>query len=221
MSESISIKRNVVASYVGQLYSVLISVVMAPVYLSYMGAEAYGLIGFFTMLTGWFQLLDMGLTPTVIREAAVYRGGETSVAKLRMFIRGLEIIFGIVSITTAVIFVLLTHRIATGWLKVGKLSIIDVQICIGIMGALVPLRWVGGLYRGVLVGFERMTWLAVFNILLATLRFVGVLAVFALFGVNIKYFFAYQFIVSVIDLLGVLIMSRLLTEQSAKQREAF
>ena len=31
-----------------------------PLYIKYMGAEAYGLVGFFTMLQAWFGLLDMG-----------------------------------------------------------------------------------------------------------------------------------------------------------------
>src|SRR5579862_1907118 len=147
MAESISIKRNVAASYVGQIYAVLVSVIMAPVYLSYMGTEAYGLIGFFTVLTGWFQLLDMGLTPTVVRETALRRGGEISAGELHVFIRGLAIVFGVISTTAATAILLLSHQIATRWRKVGHLPIIDVEISIGIMGALGPLRWVGGLYR--------------------------------------------------------------------------
>lgn len=221
MAENISIKRNVAASYVGQIYAVLISVIMAPVYLSYMGTEAYGLIGFFTMLVGLIQLLDMGLTATVVRETALRRGGELSAGELRIFIRGLEIIFGTISITAAAAILLLSHQIATRWLKVHNLSTTDVQISIGIMGVLVPLRWVGGLYRGILIGFERMTWLAGYNILLATLRFVGVLAVFKLFGVNVKYFFAYQFVVSTVDLLGVWIMSRHLVGHDEGTHKAF
>jgi len=221
MKENISIKRNVAASYVGQIYAVVISVIMAPVYLSYMGTEAYGLIGFFTMLTGWFQLLDMGLTSTVVRETALRRGGEISTGELRLFVRGLEIVFGIISIAAASAIVFLSHEIATHWLKVSSLPIIDVQISVGIMGLLVPLRWVGGLYRGVLIGFERMTWLAGYNILLATLRFVGVLGVFALFGANVKYFFGYQFVVSAFDLLGVFIMSHHLIGHERSARETF
>ena len=116
---------------------------------------------------------------------------------------------------------ILSHQIATRWLKVGHLSITEVQVSVGIMGALVPLRWVGGLYRGILIGFERMTWLAGYNILLATLRFVGVLAVFALFGVNVEYFFGYQFIVGAVDLLGVWLMSRHLIVQGDEAHEAF
>ena len=221
MAENISIKRNVAANYASNLYAVLVSVLMAPVYLSYMGTEAYGLIGFFTMLTALFQLLDMGLTPTIVRETALFRGGQITVGRLRVFIRGLEIIFGIVSVTTALVILLLTHPIATHWLKVGNLPITDVEVAVGIMGAIVPLRWVAGLYRGLVVGFERMTWLSAYNIAIATLRFVGVLAVFHLVGTNVKFFFAYQFLVSVIDLSGIAIISHRLVGQRKGAREPF
>ena len=46
----LSIKRNLIANYASQLYVMAIGVVMAPVYLSYMGQEAYGLIGFFIVM---------------------------------------------------------------------------------------------------------------------------------------------------------------------------
>jgi O-antigen/teichoic acid export membrane protein len=52
---------------------------MVPLYLKYMGAEAYGLIGFFSMIQVWFAILDMGLSPTVARETARYKGGATDV----------------------------------------------------------------------------------------------------------------------------------------------
>jgi len=71
----LSIKRNLIANYTSQFYVMAVSVVMAPVYLSYMGQEAYGLIGFFTVMSAWFQMLDIGLTPTLVRETARFRGG--------------------------------------------------------------------------------------------------------------------------------------------------
>jgi O-antigen/teichoic acid export membrane protein len=52
-----SLKRNILANYASQTYVTLIGILMLPVYLRYMGAEACGLVGFFTMLNALFQLL--------------------------------------------------------------------------------------------------------------------------------------------------------------------
>ena len=49
--------------------------VFVPVYISYLGIEAYGLIGLFATLQAWLSLLDLGLSPTLNREMARLRGG--------------------------------------------------------------------------------------------------------------------------------------------------
>jgi O-antigen/teichoic acid export membrane protein len=64
------LKKNILANYASQIYVTLIGIFMVPLYIKYMGAEAYGLVGFFAMLQAWFNLLDMGLTPTTARETA-------------------------------------------------------------------------------------------------------------------------------------------------------
>ena len=66
-----SLKRNVIANYTSQIYTVLIGLAVVPIYLRTMGAEAYGLIGIFGMLQGWLQLMDMGLSSTLSREVNV------------------------------------------------------------------------------------------------------------------------------------------------------
>lgn len=53
-----SLKSNIAANYASQLYTTLIGIVLVPLYLQYMGTEAYGLVGFFVMLQAWFNLLD-------------------------------------------------------------------------------------------------------------------------------------------------------------------
>lgn len=63
-----SIKKNVLFNYLGQFYIAFVGILILPLFLKHMGAEAYGLIGFFTMLQGWLQLLDLGMSPTMGRE---------------------------------------------------------------------------------------------------------------------------------------------------------
>ena len=64
------LKKNIIFNYMGQFYIMFIGIFMLPFYLKYLGTEEYGLVGFFTMLTSWMMLLDMGLSTTLSREAA-------------------------------------------------------------------------------------------------------------------------------------------------------
>lgn len=70
MSKAISLKKNTIANYLGQFYNMFIGIFMLPFYSKYLGAEAYGLVGFFTMFTSIMMLLDMGFSQALTRETA-------------------------------------------------------------------------------------------------------------------------------------------------------
>lgn len=213
-----SLKRNILANYLSQGYVSLIGVVMLPVYLRYMGAEAFGLVGFFVMLNALFMLLDMGMTPTLSRETARFRGGAVDGSTLRGLVRILELIFLSVAVIGALAFFVSSESIAEQWLKPERLSPDEVKRAIVLMGLIVPLRWMGGLYRGAINGFERQVWLAGFNTLIASGRFVGVLAVFLLVGTTPTIFFSYQLAVAAVELAGLALMTyRLLPVHTMRQ----
>ena len=70
-----SLRRNVLANYLGQGWRAIMSLAFVPVYIKYLGIEAYGLIGIFVMLQAWLTLLDMGMKPALAREMARFTGG--------------------------------------------------------------------------------------------------------------------------------------------------
>ena len=195
-----SVKRNIIANYAGQLYATLIGILLVPLYVRYMGIEAYGLVGFFTMLQGWFMLLDMGLTPTLSREAARFNGGALSALDLRRLVRAFEGIFLAVGFVGALVLIASAGLIADQWLKVQQLDLVEVQRAVMLMAVIVALRWVGGLYRGAVTGFERIVWLSGYNIVIATLRFVLVVPFLIYVGATPTHFFGYQLVVAVIEL---------------------
>ena len=193
--------RNVAASYASQIYVTLVGILLLPIYIKYMGSEAYGLVGFFSMLQAWFGLLDLGLTPTIARESARYHGGDLSALTYRQLYRALSVIFvSIASLGGGALF-FSSSFIATQWLNVVTLSTSDVTLAIQIMALCVALRWMCGLYRGVITGAEQLIWLSGFNILIATLRFVVVLPVMWYWGYTPLVFFIHQLIVATLEVL--------------------
>jgi O-antigen/teichoic acid export membrane protein len=200
-----SLKHNILSNYVSQIYVTVIGIVMVPLYLKYMGAEAYGLVGFFAMLQAWFQLLDMGLTPTMSRETARYRGGATDALSLRRLLRALEGVFIGVAIVGAAGMIAGADVIATKWLKVQQLPHDEVRHAIMLMAVIIALRWICGLYRGTISGFERLVWLSGFNIAIATARFVLVIPLFIFLGASPTLFFTYQLVIALVEV-TVLVM---------------
>lgn len=199
-----SIKRNILASYVSQTYVTIIGIVIVPLYVKYMGAEAYGLVGFFAMLQAWFNLLDMGLTPTISRETARHRGGATDAFSYRRLVHALEGIFLFIALLGGGVLFALSGVIATDWLQASQLPFVEVQTALQLMAIIVAMRWLCGLYRAVISGAERLVWLGGFNTLVATMRFVGVLLVLVFVGITPTIFFSFQFAVAILELLGLL-----------------
>lgn len=200
-----NIKVNIFANYTSQLYMAIIGIVMVPTYVRFLGLEAYALVGFFALLQGWFQLLDMGLTPTLMREIARYRGGVTSASSLRHLLRILEGIFISLALVGMTALVLGSKIISTHWLKAQQLPLGELHQAVAIMGIIIAARWVAGLYRGVINGYEKLVWLSGFNIVIASLKNIAVILAMLVFGKSIVVFFTFQILAALIEL-GALVL---------------
>ncbi|MCM2379528.1 oligosaccharide flippase family protein [Pseudomonas marginalis] len=196
-----SIKKNVIANYASQIYTTLAGILMLPLYLKHMGAETYGLLGFFTMLQAWFNLLDLGLTPTISREAARLKADATRALEFRRLFRSLSVIFLGTAILGGGGIFLLAPYISNKWLNAEIISIGQVEFAVQVMGICVALRWMGGVYRGVISGVEQQVWLGLLNLIITTLRFIIVFPVMWYFGFTAKIFFVYQLFVAVLELI--------------------
>lgn len=214
-----SLKRNILANYASQLYVTAAGIVMVPLYIKYMGAEAYGLVGFFAMLQAWFNLLDMGLTPTMARESARYHGGALSLLDYRRLARALEGVFAAIALLGGVLLFALAGPIAGQWLKASQLPQPDIMLALQLMAIIIALRWMCGLYRGVITGAERLVWLSGFSSLIATGRFVLVLPVLIFVNASPQMFFSFQLGVALLEIAGLAWMAyRLLPAIPAGER---
>ena len=212
-----SLKLNVIASYTSQIYLIFISIAILPFYIEYMGAEAYGLVGFFAMLQGLFNLLDFGLTPTISRQTAQYNAGKESALGFRQLFRALSLIFLVIAVIGGGVLLSLDNYIAAQWLNLESLSVKDVLFCLQVMAISVALHWMAGLYRGVISGFEQIVWLSVVNSIIATLKFPGVLLYMYFYGFNIKSFFVFQLILALIEFAILMIKTYLLLPKPSLQ----
>ncbi len=165
-----------------------------------MGSEAYGLVGFFAMLQAWFNLLDLGLAPTIAPESARYHGASMSAVAYRRLYRSLSVVFLCIAICGGGALFAMADAVAHHWLNIGHLAPADLPAGVQIMAVCVALRWMGGLYRGVVSRSERLVWLSGFNAVIATFRFRGVLGSMWAWGFTPIVVFWHQ--LAVADLFG-------------------
>lgn len=177
-----------------------------PIYLKLMGAEAFGLVGFYLMLQAWLQILDLGLSPTFSREMSLFKAGQINAGEAWQRLRSLEWLLTIAATTIVITFFILKKKVASDWLTVQHLSADDVATCITLMAITAAFRWLMGLYRSGLIGLERQTLVNGAGILFITLKFVGVLPLLAYWSASPKVFFEYQTFIGIMELLTFILL---------------
>jgi O-antigen/teichoic acid export membrane protein len=193
--------KNVIANYVGKGWSGLMSLVFIPVYINFMGIEAYGLVGFFMTLQVVFSLLDMGLSTALNRELARSSAARHDAAITRDLVRTLEVVYCIVGAGIAGLVAALAPLIANNWIKSGSLSTQTVTGVIQLMGMTLALQWPFALYSGGLMGLQRQLPLNAVTIMVSTLRWGGAALILWLVAPTIQAFFTWQVIVSAVQTL--------------------
>jgi O-antigen/teichoic acid export membrane protein len=187
-----TIRRNLVANYLGQGWVALMGLAFLPIYIRYLGMEAYGLIGLFAVVQAWLTLLDMGMTPTLNREMARFTAGAHSAQSIRDLLLSLEIIcVSIAALITGGLWAC-SDWLANDWLNTNQLPTTVVAQAISVMAFVVALRFVEGIYRGSLFGLQQQVWYNGASAILATIRQAGAVAILAWVSPTIQAFFIWQ-----------------------------
>ena len=196
-----SLRKNTVANYLGQGWIALMGLAFVPVYIRYLGIEAWGLVGFMSMMQAWLTLLDMGLSPTLSREMARFQAGAHSVQGIRDLLRSLEAVYCGVAVAVISGVGFIAPWLAVHWLSATSVSEDAVAQAIGIMGLVLAGRMVEQVYRSALQGLQRQVWLNGAQCVLSTLRWGGAASILIWVSPTIQLFFYWQGIISVLSVL--------------------
>ena len=198
---STSFKKNIIANFFGQGWIALMSLAFIPLYINYLGIVSYGLIGIFAMLQVWLGLLDMGMTPALSREMARFIGGGGDSQSISNILRSIITIAVIISMIIALSVWLCSNWLATNWIKSAKLSELKVANAFTIMGLIIGLKFIEGIYRSAVVGLQKQVFLNIASSSLETLRGFGAVVLLIFISPTIEAFFIWQGIISILSLI--------------------
>ena len=194
-----SLKANIAANFIGNGWSALIGIIFIPIYLKYIGAEGYGLIGIFSSLQVVLTLLDSGLSTTLNKEMSrlsVLLGKEQQMGNL---VKTLGSIYWIMALIAGLIALCLSPLLAEYWVKPKDLSIQTITYSFVFLSLSLIFQFPIGFYSGGLLGLQRQVMLNIIRIVFATLKSVGALVVLILISNPILPFFAWTLFVSIIQ----------------------
>lgn len=192
--------RRLIINYIGQGWTALVGLIFVPLYIAYLGVEAYGLVGLYVVLQGLASLLGGGMAPAIGRTMARYAGGAVSAQSLRDLLRSSETLALGIAVGIVVFLWLASGWLADHWLRVDTLPRETVSQAITVMGITVACRFVEAIYQSTLMGLQRQVLLNVTTAAGGTVRAIGAIAVLSWYSPTIEAFFAWQGIVSVVSL---------------------
>jgi O-antigen/teichoic acid export membrane protein len=140
-----------------QAAAALLLLLTTPLLLALMGAEAYALVAFATVLQAWMTLFDLGVAALLARQLTRYRAGALSAGDARNLTHACERLYLGGGLMALVVFLFASPWIAARWLGHGALAPAEIALSLRLVAALLVLRWMGGLYQSALVGLERQT----------------------------------------------------------------
>ena len=186
-----SLKRNFSVGILSSIWNALVGLAVVPLYLKYLGIEAYGLIGFYATTQALLQILDLGLSPTINREVARC-STSGNMREARNLLHTLAVVYWGMAMIIAVSIVALSPLIAGHWLQSKHLSQDTVAHALILMGLVVACRWPIGLYMGAIMGMQRIALSSTIGAIVGTLSSLGAVAVLMFVSPTIEAFFIWQ-----------------------------
>ena len=161
---------NVVANVIGVGWNGLLTIVATPWYISLLGMEGYGLVGFWLVLQAVLSLLDLGLGATALREFAASEGQRKGAGRRLDLLLTLEYIYWPTAAILAVGLFAGGGWIAQHWLNITSFSDTSVTRSVQLMAIAIGAQFPNALYFSGLAGLQRQRTLNVLQIIGNTLR---------------------------------------------------
>lgn len=195
------VKKNIISNIVGNVLVLIISLVFIPLYIRYLGIEAYGLIGFFTVLQNISALLDMGIGTSINREIARLSILPNARREMTAILYSMEIIGWITALSIGIVIIILSSIISNNWLQSVNLPMESINKSIILMGIAISFQWPLTLYTGGLTGLQHQLLFNLINVTMTLLRAGGAIAVFIFVYPSIENFLIWQIIANIMQTL--------------------
>ena len=149
------IRKNIIANFIGYGWAGGMNLLFVPLYLHFLGVEAYGLIGIFALLQSMVSLLDFGLSATVNRELAQLSAAEDGERDMGDLLSTLEIVYWMVAVCIGALLALIAPLITRYWIHPVSISPSNVTRALMLMGGSMALQWPVSFYSGAMMGLQK------------------------------------------------------------------
>ncbi len=195
-------KRNLLANYVGTACAASLGLLFVPVYISYLGLEAYGLIGTFVILQTVVGLVETVLSTVLIRELGRYRSGCATTREASALCWSLFWGQAGLFLILASLLVSLSPLIARAYAAGSPWNADELTVPVVTLGLSSLLRLFESYYRGILTGFELQVRMNVILCSTALIRSAGGAGVLVFGDATLVGFCCWQLLITCLSLIA-------------------
>ena len=197
-------KSSLVYLYGVQFYSVTITILATPLLIELLGTEGYGLIGLYFVIQMLLQVVDGGLSGTIVKlTAQLDLSNSTNVLRFYRSYRHFQRLLNKAVLVLLPAGGILFFSGAASFMIESTLAATTIDTSVWLMIACVAIRFLSLPERGLLQGLERQKTLALTSFTIVTLRYPVAVGMLVLFSHDVVDFFCFQLLVVLIEV-GIL-----------------
>ena len=190
------LSKNLSANILSNLWSATLLLILTPLYISFLGVESYGLIGFYLSWLAILGILDMGMSNTAMREIAWRMARPREKKSIPTLLISLEITYWVIILILGFSIIILAWFYGAEWFQTKSLQPELIRNALFLMAISLVMQVPSGLYIGGLMGLQRHIECSGFLALFVTVRGLGSIFVLWLISNDILTFFLWQIFVS-------------------------
>lgn len=174
-----TLRNSIISNYAGQVWATGMGIAFLPVYIHFLGMEAFGLVGLMLSIQSISQLFDFGIGGAANREISRRVHDSALIDSVRDLVRSSEIAIWTLATLVGIGIWICSGLVVDHWLHLQSLRPDSARNAVAIMGLAIALLWPSAFYANCLSGLERQPILNIINAAFATLRYAGVVPILA------------------------------------------
>jgi len=188
------------SNLITNVYSLVIGILFVPLYINYIGIEAYGIIGAFNGITAFLWLFDFGVTTNLNRELSKFYETEDK-RELLDLKKTLEIVCYSLSGLITVFLSGFIALLAFYWFNSENFTPAYLFSVLSILAFSLVLQFPIAFYTGGLLGLNQQVPLNFINIFINTIKCVGSYVAVIYFEDKIHAFLIFQMLLSILQVI--------------------
>jgi len=188
---------NVIANYGGKAWTFLSIYIFIPLFIKFLGIEAYAVIGFYTLILGIVSFVDIGLSATITREFA----RNINFSEKYSILLIVERLYAFICLGVGIVIFFLSPLIAEKWLTANSIPTLELIYYLKWIGAGVAVQVFSSVFFGGLMGLHKQVTANVIQTSWGILRYGGAILLFVVVKPTLEVFFIWQFICNVLYVL--------------------